>query len=154
LKRSKGSFEPHGLLWCVCRDQVSRVIAVKVQTVDRGTSGSPSQKSDEEEWFMKVKILGVVILAALIMAVAFSASAPAAPNTASANAVPAPAPAPEPAKAAPADHPEIHDALNSLRHAREHLEHAAHDFGGHRVEALRATDEAIRQLEICLKYDR
>jgi hypothetical protein len=111
-------------------------------------------KSDEEEWFMKVKILGVVILAALIIAVAFSASAPAAPNTASANAVPAPAPAPEPAKATPADHPEIHDALNSLHHAREHLEHAAHDFGGHRVEALRAVDEAIRQLDICLKYDR
>ena len=78
---------------------------------------------------MKVKILGVVILAALILAVAFSASAPAAPNTASANAVPAPAPAPEPAKAVPADHPEIHDAINSLRHAREHLDHAAHDFG-------------------------
>jgi hypothetical protein len=92
----------------------------------------------------------------MILAVAFSISAPAAPNTASANAVPAPVPAPEPAKAspAPADHPEIHDALNSLRHAREHLEHAAHDFGGHRAEALRATDEAIRQLEICLKFDR
>jgi hypothetical protein len=103
---------------------------------------------------MKVKILGVVILATLVMAVAFSASAPAAPNTANATAVPAPAPAPEPAKATPADHPEIHDALNSLRHAREHLEHAAHDFGGHRAEALRATDDAIRQLEICLKYDR
>jgi hypothetical protein len=99
---------------------------------------------------MKAKILGVVILAALVLAVAFSASAPAAPNTASASAVPAP----EPAKAAPADHPEIHDALNSLRHAREHLEHAAHDYGGHRADALRATDEAIRQLEICLKYDR
>ncbi|HKN74985.1 MAG TPA: hypothetical protein VJW94_07400 [Candidatus Acidoferrum sp.] len=103
---------------------------------------------------MKVKILGVVILAALILAVAFSASAPAAPNTASANAVPAPAPTPEPAKAVPADHPEIHDALASLRHAREHLEHAAHDFGGHRADALRATDEAIHQLEICLKYDK
>jgi len=105
---------------------------------------------------MRVKIPGVVILTALILAVAFSISAPAAPNTASANAVPAPVPAPEPAKAspAPADHPEIHDALNSLRHAREHLEHAAHDFGGHRAEALRATDEAIRQLEICLKFDR
>lgn len=105
---------------------------------------------------MRVKILGVVILTAMILAVAFSISAPAAPNTASANAVPAPVPAPEPAKAspAPADHPEIHDALNSLRHAREHLEHAAHDFGGHRAEALRATDEAIRQLEICLKFDR
>jgi hypothetical protein len=154
LKSSNGSFEPNVPLWCVCRVQVGRVIAAKVQTVDRGTSGSPSQKSDEEEWFMKIKILGVVILTALIMAVAFSASAPAAPNTASATAVPAPVPAPEPAKATPADHPEIHDALNSLRHAREHLEHAAHDFGGHRVEALRATDEAIRQLEICLKYDR
>ena|SRR5271157_5919936 len=101
---------------------------------------------------MKVKILGVVILAALVMAVAFSASAPAAPSTANAAAVPAPAP--EPAKATPADHPEIHDALNSLRHAREHLEHAAHDYGGHRADALRATDEAIHQLEICLKYDR
>jgi len=101
---------------------------------------------------MKVKILGVVILAALVMAVAFSASAPAAPSTANAAAVPAPAP--EPAKAPPADHPEIHDALNSLRHAREHLEHAAHDYGGHRADALRATDEAIHQLEICLKYDR
>jgi hypothetical protein len=113
-----------------------------------------AKKSDEEEWFMKVKILGVVILAALILAVAFSASAPAAPNTASANAVPAPAPAPEPANAVPADHPEIHDAINSLRHAREHLDHAAHDFGGHRVEAIRAIDEALHQLDVCLKYDR
>jgi hypothetical protein len=32
------------------------------------------------------------------------------------------------------------------------MEHAAHDFGGHRVDAIRATDDAIRQLEICLKY--
>jgi len=41
-----------------------------------------------------------------------------------------------------------------LRQAKEHMEHAAHDFGGHRVEALKATDEAIRQLEMCLKYDK
>jgi hypothetical protein len=34
------------------------------------------------------------------------------------------------------------------------MEHAAHDFGGHRADALRATDDAIRQLEICLRYDR
>lgn len=153
-KTSNGSSEPNEPLWCVCGDQVSSVIAAKVQTVDRGTSGSPSQKSDEEEWFMKVKILGIVILTAMILAVAFSASAPAAPNTANANAVPAPAPAPAPAKAVPADHPEIHDAINSLRHAREHLDHAAHDFGGHRVEAIRAIDEALHQLDFCLKYDR
>jgi hypothetical protein len=34
------------------------------------------------------------------------------------------------------------------------MDHAAHDFGGHKVEALRATDEAIRQLEICMQYDK
>jgi hypothetical protein len=62
-------------------------------------------------------------------------------------AAPAAAPAQEP-------HPEIHDALAALRRAREHLEHAAHDFGGHREAALKATDNAIRQLELCLKYDR
>jgi hypothetical protein len=49
-------------------------------------------------------------------------------------------------------HPEIERALDSLGHAREHLQHAAHDFGGHRVDAIRAIDEADRQLRICLQY--
>ena len=31
---------------------------------------------------------------------------------------------------------------------------AAHDFGGHRVEAIKAIDQAIHQLEICLQYDK
>jgi hypothetical protein len=35
-----------------------------------------------------------------------------------------------------------------------HLQEAAHDFGGHRVDALKTTDEAIRQLELCLKFDK
>jgi hypothetical protein len=102
---------------------------------------------------MKIRTLGVVVLTALILAVAFSVSVPAASHAGNAAAVPAATPAPVPA-ATPADHPEIHDALASLRHAREHLEHAAHDFGGHRADALRATDEAIHQLEICLKFDK
>jgi hypothetical protein len=51
-------------------------------------------------------------------------------------------------------HPEIQRALGALRNARAHLQSAAHDFGGHREDALRATDEAIHQLQICLKYDR
>jgi len=63
---------------------------------------------------------------------------------------------PQPAAATPAPepHPEIREAIASLRRAREHLDHAAHDFGGHRVEAIRATDEAIRQLQLCLDHDR
>jgi hypothetical protein len=103
---------------------------------------------------MKVRILGVVVLTALIVAVAFSVSVPAAPKAGNANALPTPAATAVPANAIPPDHPEIREAIASLRHAKEHMEHAAHDFGGHRVEAIRATDEAIHQLEICLKYDR
>jgi cytochrome b561 len=118
--------------------------------------GSPGLKPDEEELSMKVRALGLVILTALILAVAFSGSVPAAPNTGNASAAPAPAATPNAtnAAAAPEQHPQIHEAIASLRHAKEHLEHAAHDFGGHKVEAIRATDEAIRQLEICLKYDQ
>lgn len=49
-------------------------------------------------------------------------------------------------------HPQIHAAINALRNAKIHLEEAKHDFGGHRVDAIRAIDEAQRQLEICLQY--
>jgi hypothetical protein len=98
----------------------------------------------------------MIVLAVLVVAFALSISTvtPAAPNP---SAIPAAAsqpkaPAASPA-AAPADHPEIREAIESLRRAKDHLEHAKHDYQGHRAEAVRATDEAIRQLEICLKYD-
>lgn len=71
---------------------------------------------------------------AVMLALAFPAMAPAAPT--------------------PERHPEIREAIASLRRAKDHLEHAAHDFGGHRVEAIHATDEAIHQLETCLEYDK
>jgi hypothetical protein len=51
-------------------------------------------------------------------------------------------------------HPHIHAALRELREARRELKEANHDFGGHRLEALKATDHAIRQLEKALQYDR
>jgi hypothetical protein len=112
-------------------------------------SGSPNRISDEEESFMKVRVVRLLVLTSLILVFAFIASAPGAPHKVNAGAVPATA------TAAPAEpHPEIREAIASLRRAKEHMEHAAHDFGGHRVEAIRATDEAIRQLEICLKHDR
>lgn len=49
-------------------------------------------------------------------------------------------------------HPRIARAINALRDAREYMEHAPHDFGGHRADAIRATDEAIRQLNFALAY--
>ena len=95
---------------------------------------------------MKMRVFSFVVTVLLILALTFPVAAPAAPPSPTPKPAPAGTPAAEP-------HPEIRDAIASLRRAREHLQHAAHDFGGHRAEALRATDEAIRQLEICLKYD-
>src|SRR5690349_20667230 len=105
---------------------------------------------------MKTRIVSLVALASLILAFAFIATAPAAPNKANVPATPAANALPAtPATATPAEpHPQIREALGALRRAKAHMELAAHDFGGHRVEALRATDEAIRQLELCLKFDK
>jgi hypothetical protein len=102
---------------------------------------------------MKSKVVYLALMATLVLLFSFPAAAPAAPNHASPTtaAAPAPAPAATPAPA-PGPHPEIEDAIRSLHHAKEHLEHASHDFGGHRVDAIHAVDEAIHQLEICLKY--
>ena len=95
---------------------------------------------------MMHRILSLLALLAVICALTFVVSAPAAP--------PAHNGQPATAAASPEAHPQIHDAIAALRNAKEHLEHAAHDFGGHRVDALKATNEAIHQLEICLKYDK
>jgi len=88
--------------------------------------------------------------AVLVAAIAL----PAAAANGGLAAKPAPTPAAKPAPAPPERHPKIHEALVAPRASREGLEHAAHDFGGHRVEAMPAIDEAIKQLEIFLKYDK
>ena len=43
-------------------------------------------------------------------------------------------------------HPHTRSAINELQEARRELQSAAHDFGGHRADALRACNEAIHQL--------
>jgi hypothetical protein len=96
---------------------------------------------------MKNRVLSFFAAVALVFLLTFPVAAPAAPPTGSSQPKVAPAPAEE-------RHPEIREAIGALRRARAHLEHAAHDFGGHRVDAIKATDEAIRQLEVCLKYDK
>jgi hypothetical protein len=68
-------------------------------------------------------------------------------------ASPAPAP-PQVLKGAAELHPHIRAAINELREARKELETAAHDFGGHRKEALESVDNAIKQLQEALKYDK
>lgn len=49
-------------------------------------------------------------------------------------------------------HPRLTRAIAALRDARAYMMAAPHDFGGHRAEAIRATDEAIKQLDIARAY--
>ena len=49
-------------------------------------------------------------------------------------------------------HPRIEKAIESLKDARAYMQAAPHDFGGHKAEAIRASDEAIRQLNFALAY--
>jgi hypothetical protein len=51
-------------------------------------------------------------------------------------------------------HPAIRAAIRSLEKAKVELQHADHDFGGHRVEAIAAIDNAIAQLRVALQYDK
>ena len=51
-------------------------------------------------------------------------------------------------------HPHIRGAIAELQAAREELRTAAHDFCGHRVDAIAKTDQAITQLREALACDR
>lgn len=68
-------------------------------------------------------------------------------------AAPAPAPA-QVLKGAQEQHPHIRAAIRELQEAKGELETAAHDFGGHRKEAIESIDAAIKQLQRALEYDR
>src|ERR1700722_10488820 len=103
---------------------------------------------------MNMKTLLLFAVVPLSLTLGFSTIAPAAPNAKSIPALAHPAASSSAPAATPAPpHAEIREALASLRRARMHLQEAKHDFGGHRADALRATDEAIRQLEFCLKFE-
>jgi acyl-CoA reductase-like NAD-dependent aldehyde dehydrogenase len=103
---------------------------------------------------MKIKLMIVLGVAAVALTLVLTTMTPAA-NNSTGTAVPGASAQPFAAEASPAErHPHIRAALHELREARGELKKAAHDFGGHRDEAVEATDKAIRQLEECLKYDK
>ena len=51
-------------------------------------------------------------------------------------------------------HPEIHHAQRLLTQAKTALEHAAHDYAGHRVKAIEHIGEAQEELRLALESDR
>ena len=52
------------------------------------------------------------------------------------------------------NHPKINQAIAALQNAKADLQNAAHDYCGHRVQALDATNDAIRHLQQALASDR
>ena len=56
------------------------------------------------------------------------------------------------ASAAVEEQPHMEAALKSLREAREHLQQAEADKGGHRAAAIKATDDAIKHTEMGMKF--
>lgn len=64
---------------------------------------------------------------------------------------------PRPANPAPVPqerHPHIRASVAELQSAKEELRTAAHDFCGHRVEAIEKIDQALNQLRAALACDR
>ena len=51
-------------------------------------------------------------------------------------------------------HPNIYRAINALGAAEGDLQNAAHDYCGHRVEALNATRTALNQLKQAIQCDK
>jgi hypothetical protein len=49
-------------------------------------------------------------------------------------------------------HPRIAAAIEAIKDAKAYMQAAPHDFGGHREAALKASDAAIRQLNLALAY--
>ena len=73
-----------------------------------------------------------------------------------------PPPAPAPDKPAPKGdkdkkeekHPRLQRAIEELKAVKAHLEKAPHDFGGHKADAIKSVTEAIKQLELAVKFDK
>jgi hypothetical protein len=55
---------------------------------------------------------------------------------------------------ATADQPNMQAALDHLREARESLDKASADKGGHRARAIQLVNDAIAQVEAGIAYER
>jgi hypothetical protein len=103
----------------------------------------------------KIGLMGLLVVATLLLTIAFPAAAanpqPAAKIAPVVTALPAAAPVAAVAAMPAPPHPHIHEAIESMRAAKHHMESAEHDFDGHRAKAIEHLDRAIREAEICME---
>ena len=101
-----------------------------------------------KRWSLALAVLAILVFTLTLPVSAPAASAPHRPVAAASRST-------APAAAAQRErHPQIRAAMESLHQAHESLEHADHDFGGHRVAAMKHIEQAQHELELCLKYDK
>ena len=96
----------------------------------------------------KIGFLTLLITATLLLAISFPAAA-AGPKPAAPVASAAASPVPVVASPVPAPHPRVHEAIEAMRNAREHLQHAEGEFHGHRARAIEHLERAIHEAEEC-----
>jgi hypothetical protein len=84
-----------------------------------------------------------VVLAALVLAILLGTPKAQTFNSSAAIAAPAPVPMAVPM---PNRCPNIHGALDALQSAQQELRDGAHDFCGHKRDAMQAVHAAIEQL--------
>ena len=51
-------------------------------------------------------------------------------------------------------HPEVHKAMRKLRGAKQDLEKATQEYGGHKAKAMEAIDKALEELRAALESDK
>lgn len=95
----------------------------------------------------KGAILTLFILVALVLTLTFAVGA-ASPKAAAAAPVAA-VPAAATAAPVPPPHPRVHEAIEAMRNARDHMAHAEGEFHGHRDKAIEHLDAAIHEAQIC-----
>lgn len=106
---------------------------------------------------MNMRSKGSIALASLAFAAMGSwmmATAQQTPNPAPQTPPPAPAPDNKAPKGDQEKHPRLQRAIEELRDVKKHLEKAPHDFGGHKADAIKSVTEAIKQLELAVKFDK
>jgi hypothetical protein len=100
-------------------------------------AGSFTIDSAKKGGFMK-KIIGTLMLALFLLGMTA-----ATVGTASAQG---------PVAREAGEHPNIARAIDALQDAIADLQAAPHDFGGHKAQAIQASEKAIRQLKMALAY--
>ncbi|MDQ2668196.1 MAG: hypothetical protein M3Z05_19675 [Gemmatimonadota bacterium] len=51
-------------------------------------------------------------------------------------------------------HPELHAAMTALERSKKDLEKTANDYGGHKTEAMKSIDEAMKHLKLAETFDK